>query len=84
MFAFLLVYFVGVARAGVFGLLEVLEVWRVARFWVWDYPATFPPQLTPKNTLIQYPKQSKKTRTHQHEQHPQNRIVIVKTLNKDF
>jgi hypothetical protein len=63
MLVFVVVFFVGVAGADFFGLVEVLEVVRVWRFWGWYYPVLFTPKLVRKYTFTTNPKQSKKTRS---------------------
>jgi len=54
---------VGVAGAGVFGLVWVLLFWWVVRFWGWYYPVPFSPKLVQKYTFLPYPNQSKNTRS---------------------
>jgi hypothetical protein len=55
MLVFLVFFFVGVARADLFGLVEVLDFVGVWRFWGWYYPVLFTPKLVRKYTFITCP-----------------------------
>ena len=55
MLVFVVVHFVGVAGADLFGLVWVLCFWWFWRFWGWDYPVLFTHKLVRKYTFLPYP-----------------------------